>query len=237
MPPGYQPSGGASPLHGGVPWESPHGSFFGKWWETFKAVNFNGRPFFAAAAQNNNALAAATYNSMSGAIFGFAFGLFYFLLAVVFGGLALFGGLSGRVPGLGAAMAGAGIGIGILYWVLLTGMYAFSGFVSPWVWGGIHHLLLMLFKAIGPGKEYQHTVRVFGYGIGSAMPWFLVPIPCLNGLAVLVFSIINLVTGYDETHQCGVGKVLLALLSPVVCCCSCYFMMFLFGFATSLSRF
>lgn len=222
------------PLEGGVPWESPYGNFFSRWWETFKAVNFKGRPFFSAAAQSNNGLHAATYSAFCGALFGFAIGLFYFLFFVIFGA-ALFASMSGKVPGFGAAAAGMGIGLGILYWVLLTGMYAFSGFMSPWVGGGIHHLLLMLFKAVGPGKEYQHTVRAYGYGVGSALPWVF--IPCVGGLAMLVFSLINLVVGYDETHQCGPGKVLLAILSPLACCCVCYGMMFLFGFATSLSRF
>jgi hypothetical protein len=147
----------------------------------------------------------------------------------------LFAGLGGKVPGFGA-VAGASIGIGIVYWILLTGMYAFNGFIGPWIGGGIHHLLLMLFKAVGQGKEYQHSVRVYGYGIGSALPWFLVPIPGLNALAVVVFAFINLVVGYDETHQCGPGKVLLALLSPVVCCCGCYALLFMFGAMGSLLR-
>ncbi|MBI4702479.1 MAG: hypothetical protein HY744_15275 [Deltaproteobacteria bacterium] len=221
MPPGHVPDGGgAAPRMGGVPWESGQGNVFGRWWGTLKAADFEGRPFFAATVQTDNGIPAATFNAVSGAIFGFAVGLFYFLLTVVAGATSLVSGISGKAAGAGAAAAGMSVGIGIFYLVAMTGGQAFNGFIAPWLGGGIHHVLLMLFAGIGPGRTYGHTVRAFGYGMGAAMPW--VAIPGVGGIIALVFAIKNLVQGYDEVHHCGAGKALAAMFAPVLCCCACY---------------
>jgi hypothetical protein len=209
----------------GVPWESGEGGYLGRWWATVKAVNFETRPFFAAAAQSTTGgLPAATFNMVSGALFGFCIGLLYLVMFSIFGVAGLFAGVGGGHGGSGAAAAGIGIGMGIVYLIIMTVGQAFSGFINPWVVGGIHHLLLMLFK--GANKGYDHTVRGFGYSMGAAMPWMLIPI--LGMFPMMVFSFKNIVQGYDEIHQCGVGKVLLALLSPLICCCLCYVLYALF---------
>jgi hypothetical protein len=220
MPPGYvPPTGGVTPAQGGVPWESGQGGYFGRWWATVKLVNSDTRPFFAAAVQSSaGGLPAATFNMLSGALFGFCIGLVYLVLFSVLGAAGMFAGIAGKAAGPGAAMAGFGIGIGIVYLLLMTVAQAFSGFVNPWVVGGIHHLLLMLFK--GANKGYDHTVRGFGYAMGAATPWMLIPI--LGVFPMMVFAIKNTIQAYDEIHQCGVGKVMLALFSPVLCCCLCY---------------
>lgn len=222
MPPGHVPDGGgggAAPLAEGVPWEAQHGGWFGKWWATVRTVNFETRPFFASAAHSTGGgLPAATFNMVSGAVFGFAIGLVYFMFGVAFGMFGLFAGASSGSKGAGAAMAGVGIGIGIVYLLVMTVGQAFAGFINPWIGGGIHHLLLMLFK--GANRGYEHSVRVFGYSMGAAQPWALIPV--LGVFPMMVFSFKNLVQGYDETHQCGVGRVLIALLSPLICCCLCY---------------
>lgn len=220
MPPGYTPpTGGSAPMASGVPWESGEGGYLGRWWATVKAVNFETRPFFAAAAQSTaGGLPAATFNMVSGALFGFCIGLLYLLMFAIFGMAGMFAGVTGGSSSAGAAAAGIGIGMGIVYLIIMTVGQAFSGFINPWVGGGIHHLLLMLFK--GANKTYDHTVRGFGYSMGAATPWMLIPV--LGIFPMMVFSFKNLVQGYDEIHQCGVGKVLLALFSPVLCCCLCY---------------
>jgi hypothetical protein len=220
MPPGHVPgTGGAAPLAEGIPWEGQDGSLFSRWWRTVKLVNFETRPFFAAAAQSNNGLHAATFNTMSGAIWGVALGFVYFVLFSVLGGVGMFSGMGKS----SAAAAGFGVGLGLFYWVLMAVSQAFYGFIGPWMGGGIHHVLLMIFKAVPPHREFQHTVRGFGYAVGATTPWMLIPV--FGVFPAMFFGIKNLVQAYDEMHQCGVGKVVLALLSPVLCCCICYAVM------------
>jgi hypothetical protein len=230
MPPGY-PAASATPLAGGVPWESHELGLLSRWWETFKAVNFHGRAFFAAARQGNDAVSACVFNTMSGAIWGFAIGFLMFLFMLLVGAVGIAQGAAQKMPGMGGAVAGVSIGIGLLYVVFTVTIGAAIGFVGPWVHGGIHHLLLLMFGGTASDKGYEHTVRAYAFAIGAATPWFLIPVPFLNSLMVAVFAFINLLVGYDETHQAGMGKVLFALFAPVLLCCGCYMMLAILGTA------
>ncbi len=220
MPPGYQPGGGATPLSGGVPWESPQGGLFWRWWETMTAANFKGRELFAAVGQNDDAMSACLFSmttwALVAAVVGFLLLIFFALWGAAM--MAIMGGLGSAK--LGGAAAGIGIGIGLLYWVGMVLTYAVIGFIGPWVMGGIHHLVLMLVNGVGPGKEYSHTVRTTAYASAAAM--LFAPIPGVGGLISLVFNIINHITGYDQVHGCGGGKAFLAWVTPMLLCCCCY---------------
>ncbi len=229
MPPGYRPGGGSA-LEGGVPWESSHGGFLGRWWETVTAVNFRGRPFFAAAAQSNDPLPACLFSMTTMAIFMFIALLLIFTLYAIIGA-AFFAALGG-IPGGGrltAGLAGVGLIIFAVYLVVLTVVYAIIGFIAPWIGGGLHHLGLMLFGGVGAGRGYGDTVRAHAYAQAASLLW--IPIPIVGGFVSLIFSIINHVNAYDEVHQCGGGKAFLAWLSPVLICCCCYAMAAMLGIA------
>jgi hypothetical protein len=144
----------------------------------------------------------------------------------VFGGIGalitsgIFGssgaGASTAVFGLMSMM---GFGIALFYPVMLV----LGALISPWIYGGIHHLTLALFG--GVTKSYTHTVRVVGY---SHAAYFWCVIPIIGPFAALILTVISLVVGLDETHKCGVGKALGAvLLIPGICCmCWCGFNFF-----------
>jgi hypothetical protein len=220
MPPGFVPSAtGTAPLSDGLPWESGQGGLFSRWWATVKVASSDTRPFFAASVQyTSGGVPACTFNMMSGAISGFVFGLVYLVLFTVIGAAGLFAGAFGPSSGLGAASAGFGFGIGLVYLVMVTVGQAMGGFINPWIVGGLHHLMLMLFG--GVQRNYEHTVRGFGYSMGAAMAWGLIPV--LGVFPMMVFAWKNIVQAYDETHQCGVGKAVLAMLTPALVCCLCY---------------
>ena len=55
-----------------------------------------------------------------------------------------------------------------------------------------------------------------------------------GGLLYAIFNLKNLVQGYDETHKCGAGKAVIAIFSPLICCCFCYLMIFVVGIGTNL---
>ena len=219
MPPGHVPStSGTAPLPEGVPWETQRGGLFSRWWATVKAGNSDTRALFAAAVQySSGGVPACTFNMMSGAIAGFVFGLIYLVLFTVLGAAGLFDDIFGRA-GLGAASAGFGVGIGLLYLVMITVGQAMGGFINPWIIGGIHHLVLMLFG--GTTRSFDHTVRAFGYAMGAATAWGLIPL--FGAFPMMVYALKNVAQAYDETHQCGVGKAVLAMLLPLIVCCACY---------------
>jgi hypothetical protein len=228
MPPGHRP-GGSFALHGGVPWEAASGGFLGRWWETMTAANFRGRPFFAAVAHGNDPMPAVLFSTVTMTIGGAIMGLIYMVFFAMFGAL-FFRSLGGT---FGPEIAGFGAGMGLLMFILFTVGGAVGGFISPWVWGGIHHLCLMLFGGVGAGREYVHTVRSHAYA--AAAPYLFAPafiIPFIGPLAMVVFYVINHINGYDEMHQCGGGKAFGAVALPFgVCCCLYLSLFFVTGFA------
>ena len=226
MPPGYQ-QGHTQPLEGGVPWESQAG-FFSRFFETFTSANFKGKQFFAAVAQSNDPMPAVFYSAIASSVFGLFLGLIY-LLMFTFIGTTLGAAFSkmGAGPGAGFGAAGMGFGVGIMFVIGMAVTMAISGFIAPWVMGGIHHLVLAMAGGVGQGREYGSTVRVHAYATGAAILWAF--IPGLGSIASLAFQIINHTVGYDEMHRCGGGKAFLAWVSPMLFCCCCYFMLFIFG--------
>lgn len=236
FPPGYVPDTGTPPLEGGVPWEQPGGSILGKWWATLKAVNSETRPFFAAAAQNEKG-EAIFFAMISGGISGAFIGILYMLIFGLVGlGLAL-GMPAGKGAGpfsSSAFAAGFSVGIGILYAFLITVGAAMGAAVRPFIWGGLHHLLLLLFRSVGETKSFMHTVRVAAYAEGASMPWIWIPIA--GPFLALYYGVKGIVVGYDETHKCGVGKALLVLFAPVICCCGCQAFLILLGAIPALTK-
>ena len=237
FPPGYVPDTGTAPLEGGVPWEQKGGSFLGKWWATLKACNHETRPFFAAASQNEKG-DALFFAAVSGGVSGAALGLLYLL---IFGALSLgfalgmpTGGKGGSPAISGAMAAGFSLGIGIIYAVFITVGSAMGALVRPFLWGGLHHLLLMMLGGIGERKSFMHTVRVAAYAEGASMPWIWIPIA--GPFFALYYGVKNLVVGYDETHRCGVGKALLVLFAPFLCCCGCQALVMLVGASPALFK-
>jgi hypothetical protein len=235
MPPGYQAAG--SGLPGGVPWESGQGGLFSRWWETVSSVNFKGEPFFASAAQSDDAMPAVLFNMTTHAFIGALLALLYTLIFAVWGAAVVsMLGASGAGGGKAiAGMAGAGIGMAILFFFILVIAFIIMGFVYPWIVGGIHHLALLIFGGVGQGKGYASTVRAHAYANGAAYAW--AAIPGVGGLIFLVFYFINHINGYDGMHRCGGGKAFLALIAPFLFCCCCYILVFfVFGLAGGALR-
>ncbi len=237
FPPGYVPDTGTAPLEGGVPWEQKGGSFLGKWWATLKACNGDTRPFFAAAAQNEKG-DALFFAMVSGGVSGAFIGLLYM---VIFGMLSLgfalgmpLGGKGGSAPISGAVAAGFSLGIGILYAIFITVGSAMGAAVRPFIWGGLHHVLLLMLGGVGERKTFMHTVRVAAYAEGASMPWIWIPIA--GPFIAAFYGIKNLVVGYDETHRCGIGRALLVLFAPVLCCCGCQALMIAMGALPALMK-
>ena len=114
-------------------------------------------------------------------------------------------------------------------------LYAMGGLINPWISGGLHHLALAMLG--GTTRPYSSTVRVVAYASATQIfAW----VPGLGGLAALGLNVISMVMGLDETHKCGMGKAVAAVLLPWVlfgvCCCGCYLLMFVGLSAAGVSR-
>lgn len=232
FPPGYVPEGDTAPLQGGIPWEQKGGSFVAKWWNTLKACNSQPRPFFAAAAQNEKG-DAILFAMVSGGVSGAFLGALYLVIMVMISAGVMLAmpsargghGGSGVAPGMFAA--GFTVGFGILYAFMITVMSAIGAAARAFIWGGIHHIVLLLFGGIGAQKSFMHTIRAAAYAEGSALPWLWIPIA--GPFIAAFYGIRNTVIGYDEAHRCGIGRALLALFSPAICCCGCMGLMAAMG--------
>jgi hypothetical protein len=138
------------------------------------------------------------------------------------------GGKGSPAAAIAGIMSAAGILVALIYPI----QFMISGFIGPWISGGVHHLCLMLLK--GTSKGYMNTVRVSAYTHG-AMFWLFVPI--VGPLIAAIFSIIAVIVGLDETHKCGTGKAAAAVFLPLVlfcgCCCLFYAMIGMAGFAAA----
>lgn len=227
-PPGYTPQSTV----GAVAWEDASKGIFGGGWETFKEACFNPRAFFAGVAQSDNPWPAITFGMASNGLAGFLYGIFISVIYLFIGGImasALGAGGRGFGPGPGpggpAAMIGVMGAMGVFAVIAYPIMFALSALISPWISGGVYHLMLLLFR--GATKPYTSTVRVMGYS-NAATLWMV--IPGIGSLVSVGFHLVLTVVGLDEVHKCGTGKAVAAVLVPVVlfcgCCCFGYAMIF-----------
>jgi hypothetical protein len=173
---------------------------------------------------------------VSGACVGLLYLVIFGAISMGFalGGIPV-GGKGGGGPFASSAMAaGFSLGIGIAYAIFITIGAAMGAAVRPFLWGGLHHLLLLLLGGVGERKSFMHTVKVAAYAEGASMPWIWVPIA--GPFIAVFFGIKDLVVGYDEVHKCGIGKALLVLFAPLLCCCGCWLLVALFGAMPALFR-
>ena len=220
-PPGYPPGYTPMPSGGAVAWEDRSQSIFSRWWGTFKDASFNWKPFYSAAAQNEDPWPAVTFSTVTMGLTGLIGGIFFGLFYAAIGGIGALAAASSKGGGMGPAilggfagmMAAVGVGIAVVFPIL----YTMVGFITPWISGGIHHLGLLMVG--GATKPYASTVRVVGYATATHVFSFL---PGVGGLMAIGLNIMSVVMGLDETHKCGTGKAVFATLFPWLFFCLCY---------------
>jgi len=174
--------------------------------------------FFAGVAQNDNPWPAITFGMATGGFAGFLYGVFVSIIYLAIGGVmaAALGGTRGiGSAGPGMMMGAMGL-VGVFAIFVYPMLFAMSALIGPWITGGVYHLMLLLLR--GATRPYTTTVRVVGYS-NAATLWML--IPGVGSLVSLGFHLVLAVIGLDETHKCGVGKAIAAVLLPIVLICGC----------------
>jgi hypothetical protein len=143
--------------------------------------------------------------------------LVYYLIGAL---VAVAGSILWHFLGFGAGMmgmpsrsaaAGAAMGLGFLV-IGLPICYTIGIFIGSL----ILHFLLMLFG--GQKFPYETTFRAVAYTQGSALP--LAFIPFCGSLIGSIWGIVILIIGLAQMQETTIGKSALAVLVPIVLCCS-----------------
>jgi len=90
--------------------------------------------------------------------------------------------------------------------------------VAIYVFAGIVHLFLLVFR--GAGRGFDATLTAVGYAAGLFLFQVL---PLCGGLIAIVWALVAAIAGIGETQRCGSGKAAAATLAPfaLVVCCAC----------------
>ena len=111
-----------------------------------------------------------------------------------------------------ALTGGVGVMIAVVYGVLLLSSVA----VAPFINAGVLHLSLKLVG--GARQSFETTFRTWCYAHGSAM--FVMLIPVCGWMAAGIWGLVATCIGLAKMHDISTGKATLAVLLPVIVCCT-----------------
>src|SRR6266403_2443676 len=105
-----------------------------------------------------------------------------------------------------------GAGIGSVFMIILAPVFAAIG---AFIASAIYHVCLMIVG--GASHSFETTFRVVCFVGGSVDP--LLIIPFCGGLIVGIWKIVLYCIGLSRAHETDNGRVVLAVLLPLVVCC------------------
>lgn len=123
-----------------------------------------------------------------------------------------FQGLAGLASGT-AEGAATGIGVAVFATLCLIVMVPLQLFMGLFLGSLVSHLCLRLLSAANAPLEA--TIRTLAYAQAPAVLNF---IPICGGLIAAVWTVVLQVIGLKEVHETTYGKVILALLLPMIVC-------------------
>jgi hypothetical protein len=206
------PEGAAS--RSGLPWEHrQERGFFNAFIETLVMVLTRPGEAFTVMKREGGLGEPLIYALIGGCVGG----LVSFLFSLGLQSIGLFADQHDTF----AAMAGMGVGsvavIVLLPFLVVIGLFIFSAIV---------HLCLMIVG--GARQSFETTFRVVAFSQGSTGPLQMVPI--CGGFIAFVWSLVCNCIGLARAHEIDTGRAILAVLLPLIVCCSGVFaIMFMFG--------
>jgi hypothetical protein len=139
-------------------------------------------------------------------VVGSSFGIIvYFLMTLLLPSAIPLGDRHGMTH-----LVGAGIG-SIIMIILAPAFAAIGAFIAA----AIFHVCLMIVG--GARQSFETTFRVVCFTGGSIDP--LLIIPFCGGLIVGIWKIVLYCIGLSRAHETEIGRVVLAVLLPLVVCC------------------
>jgi hypothetical protein len=186
----------------GLPWdERQTKGFFNAFVETLLMVL--GKPSVAFTAMKRE---GGFGEPLLYVIVGSSFGIIvYFLITLLLPSAIPLGDRHGVAHLVGA-------GIGSIFMIILAPVFAAIG---AFIASAIFHLCLMIVG--GARQSFETTFRVVCFVGGSVDP--LLIIPFCGGLIVGIWKIVLYCIGLSRAHETDIGRVILAVLLPLVVCC------------------
>lgn len=190
----------------GLPWE--HSMSFASFFQTIKLVLLEPKSAFWMMHKPGSVSQALFFSTLGTFT---ALGLSMFVQFMFIGLLSLLGHGNGMdFPNVGEGLVGLAI---------LSGVFIFSALIVVPVFllltAGIQHLFMQMVGATR--RDYEVTLRVFCYSYGSC--GWLTAIPCGGGLINIIWYLVVLTVGLAKAHETDTGKVVLAVIMQVFCCC------------------
>jgi hypothetical protein len=165
--------------------------------------------------------------------FSYAVIMAWIEMAVGFAYLFLFQApfvLSG-FPELQRELAGVAVGAGMMALIAVTVFIMTPVLMAMvlFIHTCILHLMLLI---LGEGKSgFETTFRVLSYSHTADIANM---IPLCGGLISLVWFAVLQIIGVAEAHRCSQGKAALAVLLPLLLCCSCVAVLVSAGVGTAI---
>jgi hypothetical protein len=182
-------------------WERTEGSFFTRILETVQEVLLSPKTTFARMPVTGGFQKPLTY-----------FVLMTWICATISCVYSLvFSLLEVNTPGRHHHEVEVQATMTIVFLVVGPVFMALGSFLSAGIW----HLCLMLTG--GKSKPFEATYRVVCYASGSTSVLLL--LPCCGAVIEFFWKLYVLIVGLKETHQTTTGRVVLAVLLPMILCC------------------
>ena len=86
--------------------------------------------------------------------------------------------------------------------------------IGLFIWAALVHICLMM--AGGANKTFETSFRALSFAYGAAS--LLAIVPCCGGLIALIWGLITDCIGISRSHETDIGRAVIAVLLPVVCC-------------------
>lgn len=97
--------------------------------------------------------------------------------------------------------------------------------IGIFISSAILHLFLIMVGALGDSRAgFEGTLRVYSY---AQVANLIVLVPLLGFVFAIVWEVILLVIGLAVIHRTTQRKALLAVLLPMIICCSCLMLVFM----------
>src|SRR5690349_21457121 len=195
----------------GLPWEHrQERGFFNAFIETLTMVLTRPAEAFSVMKREGGLGEPLIYALIGGCLGGIVSALF----SLGFQSIGLFTDKNNSLT----AMTGMGIGVGAIILVPLGIV------IVLFIWSAIVHLCLMIVG--GANQPFETTFRVVAFTQGSIGPLQIIPL--CGGLISLVWAIVCYCVGLARAHETDTGRAVLAVLLPLIVCCSGLFLAFMF---------
>jgi len=213
--------GGSSTSRKTVPFEDPAKGFFGGMLETIKMVLFQPTAFFGEYRMDGTIGRPMVFAVVTG-WFAAAVGVVWGLLL----NASIMSMVSQYVP------AGELSREQVLPQYLLTTTFSvISLIIAPimiviglFILAGIYHLFLMMVS--GANKGFETTFNVVCYRTAAKL---IAIIPFCGGVVAGIYALVVSIIGLYRAHETEGWKGAFAVLAPLVLCCCCIALFFIFG--------